>query len=248
MTESYTDTPLLTERFDEALHVAHRAITPGSCARARRCRTPRTCSPSRRSRSRWRGDEDEAIAALLHDVVEDGGGPRRSPTSSAGSAPHVAAIVLANSDVVEPDDADARAAGLVRAQARVHRRVPAEVAGGAAREPRRQAPQRALDPARLPHARRRAVGALPPGPGDRDAHLLPRARASPSSASAGASGRRPSPTRTSCAASSTRSRRSPRSTRARTRGRCSTAEALTSRACRAAPLNGPAMSAVIHPP
>ena len=50
------------------------------------------------------GDEDEAIAALLHDVVEDGGGPRALADIERRFGADVAAIVLANSDVVEPDD------------------------------------------------------------------------------------------------------------------------------------------------
>ena len=49
--------------------------TATDSARAPRSPTPRTCSSSRRSCSRWRRSEDEAIAALLHDVIEDGGGP-----------------------------------------------------------------------------------------------------------------------------------------------------------------------------
>ena len=44
------------------------------------------------------GTEDEAIAALLHDVVEDGGGPRAAEEIRARFGSSVAAMVLANSD------------------------------------------------------------------------------------------------------------------------------------------------------
>lgn len=44
------------------------------------------------------GTEDEAIAALLHDVVEDGGGLRAAEEIRAEFGEDVAAMVLANSD------------------------------------------------------------------------------------------------------------------------------------------------------
>jgi HD domain len=49
------------------------------------------------------GSEDEAIAALLHDVVEDGGGMRAAAEIARRFGPDVVRIVLANSDTtVEP--------------------------------------------------------------------------------------------------------------------------------------------------
>lgn len=42
--------------------------------------------------------EDEAIAALLHDVIEDGGGPKAEAEIREQFGPDVARIVLANSD------------------------------------------------------------------------------------------------------------------------------------------------------
>jgi GTP pyrophosphokinase len=42
--------------------------------------------------------EDEAIAALLHDVIEDGGGPTAEAEIAAQFGPDVARIVRANSD------------------------------------------------------------------------------------------------------------------------------------------------------
>lgn len=50
------------------------------------------------------GDEDEAVAALLHDAVEDGGGNPRAEDILGRFGPRVARIVLAcsDSDVVDP--------------------------------------------------------------------------------------------------------------------------------------------------
>jgi (p)ppGpp synthase/HD superfamily hydrolase len=49
------------------------------------------------------GTEDEAIAALLHDAVEDGGGPAMQVAIADGFGEPVARIVAANSDTdVEP--------------------------------------------------------------------------------------------------------------------------------------------------
>ncbi len=103
MTESYTDTPLLTPRFDEALHVALRHHE-----RQLRKGTPVPYAAHLLAVAslalEMHGDEDEAIAALLHDVVEDGGGPQALADIERRFGADVAAIVLANSDVVEPDD------------------------------------------------------------------------------------------------------------------------------------------------
>lgn len=48
------------------------------------------------------GDEDTAIAALLHDAVEDQGGSRTGAEISRRFGPRVARIVLGASDAVDP--------------------------------------------------------------------------------------------------------------------------------------------------
>jgi (p)ppGpp synthase/HD superfamily hydrolase len=50
------------------------------------------------------GDEDQAIAALLHDAVEDGGGEPMLARIRAQFGDRVAAIVEASSDSLDPDD------------------------------------------------------------------------------------------------------------------------------------------------
>jgi len=50
------------------------------------------------------GDEDEAIGALLHDVVEDGGGSAALARIEEAFGPAVAGIVLDNSDSVDEGD------------------------------------------------------------------------------------------------------------------------------------------------
>jgi (p)ppGpp synthase/HD superfamily hydrolase len=50
------------------------------------------------------GDETQAIAALLHDAVEDGGGPAMLEHIRAEFGAEVAAIVRACSDSLDPDD------------------------------------------------------------------------------------------------------------------------------------------------
>src|SRR4051795_6393576 len=100
--ESYTDTPLLTARFDAALHYATRHH-----ARQLRKGTPIPYAAHLLACAslvlEMHGDEDEAIGALLHDVVEDGGGARALREISDGFGDSVAAIVLANSDSVPVD-------------------------------------------------------------------------------------------------------------------------------------------------
>jgi GTP pyrophosphokinase len=97
--ESYTDTPLLTSRFDAALHYATRHH-----ARQLRKGTPIPYAAHLLACAslvlEMHGDEDEAIGALLHDVVEDGGGRRALREISEAFGPAVEAIVLANSDSV----------------------------------------------------------------------------------------------------------------------------------------------------
>jgi len=97
--ESFTDTPLLTTRFDEALHYATRHH-----ARQLRKGTPIPYAAHLLAAAslvlEMHGDEDEAIGALLHDVVEDGGGEKALREIEAAFGPKVAQIVLANSDSV----------------------------------------------------------------------------------------------------------------------------------------------------
>ena len=99
MSESFTDTPLLTARFDDALHYATRHH-----ARQLRKGTPIPYAAHLLAAAslvlEMHGDEDEAIGALLHDVVEDGGGQRALDEIEEAFGPVVARIVLDNSDSV----------------------------------------------------------------------------------------------------------------------------------------------------
>jgi GTP pyrophosphokinase len=98
--EAYTDTPLLTERFDAALHYATRHH-----ARQLRKGTPVPYTAHLLAVAslvlEMQGDEDEAIGGLLHDVVEDGGGRAALREIEASFGARVAAIVLANSDSID---------------------------------------------------------------------------------------------------------------------------------------------------
>jgi (p)ppGpp synthase/HD superfamily hydrolase len=100
MAEAYTDTPLLTGRFDAALHYATRHH-----ARQLRKGTPVPYTAHLLAVAslvlEMHGSEDEAIAGLLHDVVEDGGGSKALAEIEAGFGADVAAMVLANSDSVD---------------------------------------------------------------------------------------------------------------------------------------------------
>ncbi len=100
MTEEFTETPLLTARFDTALHFATRHH-----ARHLRKGTPVPYAAHLLAVAslvlEMHGDEDEAIGGLLHDVVEDGGGSRALADIEAAFGPKVADIVLANSDRVD---------------------------------------------------------------------------------------------------------------------------------------------------
>jgi GTP pyrophosphokinase len=100
MPEAFTDTPLLSDRFDAALHHAtehHR--------RQLRKGTPVPYAAHLLAVAslvlEMHAGEDEAIAALLHDVVEDGGGLAALEEIRARFGPAVADIVLANSDTVD---------------------------------------------------------------------------------------------------------------------------------------------------
>jgi GTP pyrophosphokinase len=116
VSEAFTDTPLLTERFDAALHYATRHH-----ARQLRKGTPVPYAAHLLAVAslvlEMHGDEDEAIAGLLHDVVEDGGGSRALGEIEARFGPAVAAIVLANSDSV--DEGQAKGAWFDRKRAYV---------------------------------------------------------------------------------------------------------------------------------
>lgn len=108
MPESFTDTPLLTARFDAALHYAtehHR--------RQLRKGTPVPYAAHLLAVAslvlEMHGSEDEAIGGLLHDVVEDGGGRAALAYIEREFGAPVAAIVLANSDAV--DDGEVRDGG-----------------------------------------------------------------------------------------------------------------------------------------
>jgi (p)ppGpp synthase/HD superfamily hydrolase len=98
--EEFTDTPLLTARFDAALHYAtrHHALQL-------RKGTPIPYSAHILAVAslvlELHGDEDEAIGGLLHDVVEDGGGPEALAEIEAAFGAPVAAIVLANTDSLD---------------------------------------------------------------------------------------------------------------------------------------------------
>jgi GTP pyrophosphokinase len=102
MSESFTDTPLLTARFDAALHYATRHH-----ARHLRKGTPIPYSAHLLAAAslvlEMHGDEDEAIGALLHDVVEDGGGRRALTEIEERFGAAVAGIVRDNSDWVPED-------------------------------------------------------------------------------------------------------------------------------------------------
>lgn len=100
MSEAFTDSPLLTERFDTALHYATRHH-----ARQLRKGTPVPYTAHLLAVAslvlEMQGDEDEAIAGLLHDVVEDGGGSKALAEIDERFGTAVAAIVLDNSDSVD---------------------------------------------------------------------------------------------------------------------------------------------------
>jgi (p)ppGpp synthase/HD superfamily hydrolase len=108
--ESFTDTPLLTSRFDAALHYATRHH-----ARQLRKGTPVPYAAHLLATAslalEMEGDEDEAIGALLHDVVEDGGGRIALTEIEAAFGAKVAEIVLANSDAVDDSDRGTGGAG-----------------------------------------------------------------------------------------------------------------------------------------
>ena len=149
MPETYTDSPLLSDAFDRALLLAtdhHR----------RQLRKGTTIPYVRHLIGvaslmlEMGGSETEAIGALLHDAVEDGGGPPMLARIEAEFGADAARIVAR-----QLRQRQRAQAAVERAQARVHRRDRPQAARRAARLARRQAAQRPRDPARLPHPRRR---------------------------------------------------------------------------------------------
>lgn len=100
MPESYTDSPLLGPRFAEALLLAmshhNRQLRKGTAI-------PYTSHLLAVAGLvlEMGGTEDEAIGALLHDLVEDGGGPAGLEDIRVRFGDDVARIVLANSDTDE---------------------------------------------------------------------------------------------------------------------------------------------------
>lgn len=97
MPETYTDHPRLTARFDEALLYA-------TAHHRRQLRKGTTIPYAAHLLAvasivlEMESPEDEAIGALLHDVVEDGGGMAALAEIEERFGPDVARIVLANSD------------------------------------------------------------------------------------------------------------------------------------------------------
>lgn len=106
MPEIFTDTPLTSERFDEALVYAsrhhRRQLRKGS-------RIPYVAHLLAVAGIvlEMETTEDEAIAGLLHDVIEDGGGMAAHAVITERFGPDVARIVLANSDSTTGDEVKA---------------------------------------------------------------------------------------------------------------------------------------------
>ncbi len=108
MAESYTDLPLLTERFDDALRLAlaHHARQLRKGTQVPYVAHLLGCASLVLE---MEGDEDEAIGALLHDVVEDGGGRAALEEIARTFGEGVAAIVLDNSERVDATEEGGRA-------------------------------------------------------------------------------------------------------------------------------------------
>lgn len=101
MRETFTEMPLLTDRFDRALHVAsdhhRRQLRRGTEIPY----VSHLLGVTSLALEMGAG-EDEAIAALLHDTVEDGGGEPMLERIREEFGDDVARIVRANSDVIAP--------------------------------------------------------------------------------------------------------------------------------------------------
>lgn len=102
MPERYADAPLLTKRFDSAMRLAldhHRMHLRKGTTRPYVTHLLAVTATV----LEMGGDEDEAIAALLHDAVEDGGGPLMQNRITWEFGPAVGEMVAANSDTdLEP--------------------------------------------------------------------------------------------------------------------------------------------------
>ena len=98
MPEPYTDHPLLTERFDAALLYAvehHRRQLRKGTPVPYAAHLLAVCALVLEMGA---DSEDEAIGALLHDVIEDGGGPASEVDIRERFGPDVARIVRASTD------------------------------------------------------------------------------------------------------------------------------------------------------
>ena len=125
------------------------------------------------------GDEDQAIAALLHDGPEDQGGEATLAAIRERFGPRVAAIVAACSDTFESPKPPWRARKEAYI-ARPRRQGTRRLAGHA----RRQGPQRPHDRRRPPRARSRDPRPVQRRPG-RHGLVLRHARRAPRQARAG---------------------------------------------------------------
>jgi (p)ppGpp synthase/HD superfamily hydrolase len=104
MPEAFTDTPLLTRRFDEALLMAsehHRRQLRKGTDVPYVAHLLGVASLA----LEMGASEDEAIGALLHDLVEDGGGEEGLERIRAAFGDDVARIVLTNSDSTSAEKA-----------------------------------------------------------------------------------------------------------------------------------------------
>ncbi len=102
MTEKFATTPLLSRRFDAAMQLAldhHRMHLRKATDLPYVSHLLAVCALV----LELGGNEDEAIAALLHDVVEDGGGPMMQRRITWEFGEDVGGMVAANTDTdVEP--------------------------------------------------------------------------------------------------------------------------------------------------
>jgi len=99
--EASSDHPLLTARFDAAVdyavHHHRRQLRKGGLEIPYVAHLFAVCGMA----LELGGDEDDAIAALLHDVVEDGGGPAAQAEIEQRFGARVGRIVAANTDTDE---------------------------------------------------------------------------------------------------------------------------------------------------
>ena len=169
MPENYTDRPLLTDDFDRALLLAtshhRRQLRKGGSD------TPYVAHLLAVTSLvlEMGGSQTEAIGALLHDAVEDRGGPHMLEKIRQEFGEDVARIVKANSDTDEepkPPWPERKRAYI----AAIATKKPDELRVSLADKLHNARG----DPARLSHRRRRAVEPLQPTGGRAGAPLLPR--------------------------------------------------------------------------